>query len=69
MNKKVKKGLTPYLGIILIMAAILFFINFNNKKTNYITYDKFIASMNDGEIENIKITPKSNARVYEISGK
>ena len=25
--------------------------------------------MNNGEIKNIKITPKSNARVYEISGK
>ena len=69
MNKKVRKGLRPYLFIILIMAAILYFINANNRKTNYITYDKFISSMNNGEIENIKITPKTNARVYEISGK
>jgi cell division protease FtsH len=69
MNKRVRKGLTPYLFIILIMVAILYFINANNKKTNYITYDKFITSMNNGEIEKIKITPKTNARVYEISGK
>ena len=70
MNKKsVRKGLTPYLGILLIMLAILYFINANNKKINYLTYDKFISHMNSGEIKNIKITPKSNARVYEISGK
>ena len=70
MNKKsVKKGLTPYLFILLIMAAILYFISVNNKKINYLTYDKFVSHMNSGEIKNIKITPKSNARVYEISGK
>jgi ATP-dependent Zn protease len=70
MNKKsVKKGLTPYLVILLIMAGILYFISANNKKINYLTYDKFINHMNNGEIKNIKITPKSNARVYEISGK
>ena len=70
MNKKsVRKVLTPYLGILLIMLAILYFINANNKKINYLTYDKFISHMNSGEIKNIKITPKSNARVYEISGK
>ena len=70
MNKKsVKKGLTPYLVILLIMVGILYFISANNKKINYLTYDKFISHMNNGEIKNIKITPKSNARVYEISGK
>ena len=70
MNKKsVKKGLTPYIAILLIMAAILYFISANNKKINYLTYDKFISHMNNGDIKNIKITPKSNARVYEISGK
>ena len=70
MNKKsVKKGLTPYIGILLIMLAILYFISANNKKINYLTYDKFISHMNSGELKNIKITPKSNARVYEISGK
>ena len=70
MNKKsVKKGLTPYIVILLIMAGILYFISANNKKINYLTYDKFVSHMNNGEIKNIKITPKSNARVYEISGK
>ena len=69
MNKKsVKKGLTPYLLIMLIMVGILYFISANNRKINYITYDKFVSYMNKGELKDIKITPKSNARVYEISG-
>ena len=70
MNKKtVKRGLTPYLFILLIMFGVLYFINVTNKKTNYITYDEFISQMNKGQIAEIKITPRSNARVYEISGK
>ena len=70
MNKKsVKKGLTPYVAILLIMAGILFFINLNNKKINYISYDKFVNYMDKGELKEITITPKNNAGVYQISGK
>ena len=48
MNKKsVKKGLTPYIVILLIMAGILYFISANNKKINYLTYDKFVSHMNN----------------------
>ena len=70
MNKKtVKKGLTPYLFILLIMLGVLYFINNTNKKINYITYDEFIGQMNKGNVTEVNITPRSNARVYEISGK
>ena len=69
MNKKVRKGLTPYLGILLVMLGILYFLNLNNKKTNYITYDEFVNQMNKGNIVEVNITPRSNAKVYEISGK
>ena len=70
MNKKtVKKGLTPYLGIILIMLGVLYFINATNRKTNYITYDEFVNQMNKGNVSEVKITPRNNAGVYEISGK
>ena len=70
MNKKsVKKGLTPYLGILLIMLGVLYFINATNNKTNYLTYDEFVNQMNKGNVAEVKITPRSNAGVYEISGK
>lgn len=69
MNKKsVKKGLTPYIVILIIMAAILYYVNSANKKVNYITYDVFVSEMNKGNLEEIKITPRRNAGVYEISG-
>ena len=70
MNKKsVKKGLTPYLGILLIMLGVLYFINATNNKTNYLTYDEFVNQMNKGNVAEVKITPRNNAGVYEISGK
>ena len=70
MNKKsVKKGLTPYLGILLIMLGVLYFINATNRKTNYLTYDEFVNQMNKGNVAEVKITPRNNAGVYEISGK
>lgn len=69
MNKKtIKKGFTPYIIIILIMVGVLYFINANNRKTHYITYDKLVSYMEKGKVEEISITPKSNAGVYQIKG-
>ena len=69
MNKKtIKKGFTPYIIIILIMIGVLYFINANNRKTHYITYDKLVSYMEKGKVEEISITPKSNAGVYQIKG-
>ncbi len=70
MNKKsVKKGLIPYVLILLIMAGILYFIKMNNRKINYISYDKFASYMDNGEIKEINITPNSDGGVYKITGK
>ncbi len=69
MNKKtVKRGLLPYVFIIIIMFGMLFFINNNNRKINYITYDEFIVEMNKNNVKEITITPRSNASVYEVRG-
>ena len=69
MNKKtIKKGLVPYIVILIIMCGVLYFINISNKKINYITYDEFISEMNKGTVKEITITPRSTARVYEIKG-
>ena len=69
MKRKAKKGLLPYLFLFLIMLTILYFVTNMNNKVNVLSYDEFIVSLNDGKIEEMRITPKSNARVYELSGK
>ena len=70
MNKKdVKKGLLPYLVLFIVMLGILYFFNLSNTKVNQFTYDQFITYMDNKEITEISITPRSSAGVYEIRGK
>lgn len=69
MNKKnIQKGLLPYLLIFLFMIGVLYFFNIVNKKVNVLTYDTFIEDATAGKIEEIIVTPKSDAGVYEITG-
>ena len=70
MNRKdVKKGLLPYLVLFIVMLGILYFFNLSNTKINQFTYDEFITHMDNKEITEIAITPRSSAGVYEIRGK
>ena len=69
MNKKnIQKGLLPYLLIFLFMIGVLYFFNIVNKKVNILTYDTFIENAVEGKVEEIVITPKSDAGIYEITG-
>ena len=70
MNKKVvKKGIVPYLAMFIFMAIILFALNIGGTKVNELSYDEFLNSMNSSNIEEINITPYTNANVYQIKGK
>lgn len=69
MNRKnVKKGLIPYLFLGLFILGVLYFINIANNKVNVLTYDTFIDEIKNKTIEEITITPRNDAGVYEITG-
>ena len=69
MNKKtVKKGLLPYLFLLLVILGVVYFFNMANRKVNVITYDEFVSFAEEGVIENIVITPNSRASLYSITG-
>ena len=69
MNKKaIKKGILPYIILLFIMFAILYFFNMMNQRVNILTYDEFMKEANEGNVEEVLITPRSRASVYEISG-
>ena len=69
MNRKaVKKGLLPYIFLLLIILSVLYFFNTMNKKVNVITFDQFIDYANKGEVTEIVIIPRERASVYEIKG-
>ena len=70
MNKKeIKKGIVPYVVLIVIMLGVIYFFNILNIKVNDLTYDKFVSSLNNNEVKEIKVIPIIDGGVYNITGK
>lgn len=68
-NKTVKKGLFPYVFLFcFIIVCLLIFNNFNTTINN-LTYDEFITELNNNELDEINIIPKTRSKTYEITGK
>jgi len=69
MNRnKVKKGLTPYLFLFIILFGIVFFFTALNQKIHNLSYDEFMKYAEGEEIAELNIIPRSSAGVYEITG-
>lgn len=68
-KKTVKRGILPYLFLIIVIFGIYTFFAMMNTKVHNMSYDKFIKEANQGKVEELVIVPKSRARVYEITGK
>lgn len=74
MNKKVdkktiKKGLLPYLFILLIILGIFYLFNFLNHKTNILTYNEFMENLSNGKVKEVMLVPRDRAQTYEVTGK
>lgn len=68
-SKTVKKGLFPYVFLFLfIIVCLLIFNNFNTT-INELTYDEFITELNENQINELNIIPKTRSDTYEITGK
>ena len=68
-SKSVKKGLFPYIFLFCFIAFCLLIFNNFNTKVNQLTYDKFIKELNDNQIIELNIIPKTRSETYEITGK
>ncbi|MBQ8892428.1 MAG: ATP-dependent zinc metalloprotease FtsH [Bacilli bacterium] len=70
MNKKeIKKGLIPYLALIVIMLGVIYLFNVLNLEVHDLTYDKFVNALNNNEVEELTILPSLDGGVYTITGK
>ena len=70
VNKKVvKKGLLPYVFLLLVMLLVVYFVSIANQKVNVLTYDEFMSDLDDKEVSEITVTPRERAQIYEITGK
>ena len=69
LNKKtVKKGLLPYLFIIILMLGIFYFAGVMNNKVNVLTYNEFIDKLEKDEIKELEVTTRGTAYTYEVRG-
>ena len=70
MNKNtVKKGLLPYLFLVLLIFGVYYLFNVLNQKVNVLSYNELTEVLTSGKVEEMTITPKERAVVYEITGK
>jgi len=69
MNKNVRKGLLPYLFVILLILGIYCSYHILNQEVHVIGYNEFVQNMKNDTVEEVGITPKARAGVYEIRGK
>jgi len=67
-NKTVKRGLFPYVFLLVFIIGCLIIFNSFNTKVNDLTYDEFITNLNEGSVEELIITPKIRTQIYEIQG-
>ena len=69
MDKKtVKRGLLPYLFLVLAMLSIFYFASVGNQKIEELSYDEFIEELDEGNIKKLELTAHGSAYVYEVSG-
>ena len=68
-KKVVKRGLLPYLFLVLAMLSIFYFVSVGNQNVKELSYDQFVEKLDNGEIEKLKLTAHGSAYVYEVTGK
>lgn len=69
INNNVKKGVLPYIILIILALFVLFALDFVGQKVNVLTYDKFEEVLTSNKVKEMSITPRDRAKVYEIRGK
>ena len=68
-KKVVKKGLLPYVFLILIMLGVFYVFNMLDKKVNEFTYDEFVEKLDKGKVKELKLVPRGSGYIYEVTGK
>ncbi|MDD6223520.1 MAG: ATP-dependent zinc metalloprotease FtsH [bacterium] len=70
MNRNnIKRGLLPYLFLVLVIFLVYYLFNVLNQQVNVFTYDELVEVLDKGKVKELTIVPKERAVVYEIRGK
>ena len=74
MNKKVdkktlKKGLLPYVFLLIIMLGIFYVFTVMNKVVHTFSYNEFIEKLDGSKIVELHLVPRGSGYIYEVDGK
>ncbi len=64
-----KKGILPYLFLVVIIFGVYYLFGILNTKVNDLTYKELTEAITENKVEEMTITPRDKAVVYEIRGK
>ena len=67
-KKVIKKGLLPYLLMLVIFVSVFFSFNVLNVVKHDLTYDQFIDKLEKEKIEELQIIPRGSGYVYNVVG-
>ena len=67
-KKVIKKGLLPYLLMLIIFVGVFFSFNMLNVVKHELTYDQFIDKLEKEKIEKLQIVPRGSGYVYNVVG-
>ena len=68
-KKTVKRGLLPYVFLIVIMLGIFSLFSIMNQKEHVLNYNEFMDVVNDGDVSELTLIPRDRAKVYQVQGK
>ena len=68
-NQNVKKGMFPYVLLLVIGLSLLFFYNMANDTNKELTYNQFNKALSKNNVKEVVITPSTAAYTYNLSGK
>ena len=68
-KKNIKKGLLPYLFLLIIMLGVYYAFNVLNNDVKVLTYDEFNEKLEKEKITELEIVTRGNAYTYEATGK
>ena len=68
-KKTIKKGLLPYVFILIIMLGVFFYYKVVNNDVKDYTYDQFMKELDSGKIKEMTVVTRGSGYVYEVSGK
>ena len=68
-NKNIKRGLVPYLFVILIMLGMFYVMRIMDTNVNNLTYSEFMTELKNDNVKSVTVIARNKAQTYEITGK